>query len=186
MPHSKAEQLRIAERRAKVAQLYLQGIKQFEIAAQLGLEGAAGAMVVSRDLAAVRKAWAESATRDNSFAKGQLLSEIALLKRELWAAWDRSKQSKGGAPRPGDPRVVAQLLACLTQEAELLGLRAKPGEPPAVPQVVAFVVHPPPAGPSPANSQANGVTVDTDTAAVLPFTTRGKPPADDGEWERVE
>jgi hypothetical protein len=129
MPHSKREQQKVAERRARVAALYLQGYKQFEIAARLGLEGDAGAMVVSRDLAAVRKAPTTSALRDYDFAKGQLLAELALLKRELWASWELSRQGADGSPRPGNSRLAAQLLSCLTEEAALLGLRARPGEP---------------------------------------------------------
>src|SRR5262245_47236438 len=125
MPQSKREQLKVAERRARVAALYLQGHRQFEIVKILGLEGDAGAMVVSRDLAAVKKAHAASAVRDYDFAKGRLLSELSLLRRELWASWDLSRRGQDGAARPVDPRLAAQLLSCLVEEAALLGLRAK-------------------------------------------------------------
>jgi DNA-binding NarL/FixJ family response regulator len=49
MPHSKAEMLGIAERRATVAELLAEGKRQCEIAAALGLNK----MTVSRDIAAI-------------------------------------------------------------------------------------------------------------------------------------
>src|SRR5262245_7853990 len=116
MAQSKREQLRVAERRAEVARLYLQGMPQYEIARQLGRDGSAGQMMVSRDLAAVKKAWAAAACRDYDAAEGQLLCELALLKRGLWDSWELSRRGKDGQPRPGDPRLAAQLLSCIDEE----------------------------------------------------------------------
>jgi hypothetical protein len=189
MPQSRREQLRVAERRARVAALYLQGYKQFEIAARLGLEGDAGAMVVSRDLAAVRKAHTTSALRDYDFAKGQILAELALLKRELWASWELSRKAADGTPRPGDPRLAAQLLSCLDEEAALLGLRARPGEASTAPPVVAFRIHVPPASADGATVEGLVVPPQRQPAERLPNGLRelrpgGEPvdgPAEDGE-----
>jgi hypothetical protein len=141
MAVSKTEALRLAERRAKVVELYVMGLRQSEIAVRLGLAGPAGEMVVSRDLAAVKKAWADSAVRDWDQDRGRTLGEIAQVKREAWAAFERSKGPE--AKRDGNPRFLALVLDCISDEAELLGLKVAPGERPAPPPIVQFVVHRP-------------------------------------------
>jgi hypothetical protein len=140
MAISKADALRLAERRAKVVELYVTGLRQSEIAVRLGMPGPAGEMVVSRDLAAVKKAWADSAVRDWDLDRGRTLGEIAQVKREAWAAFGRSK---GKGKLDGNPRFLALVLDCLSDEAELLGLKVAPGERPAPPPIVQFVVHRP-------------------------------------------
>jgi hypothetical protein len=151
----------------------------------LGLEGSAGAMVVSRDLAAVKKAHTASAVRDYDFAKGQLLSELELLKKELWASWELSRRGKNGAPRPGDPRLAAQLLACLGQEVALLGLVPKNGtDLPTSPPVIGFRIHVPPGfGPT-----VDGIVAPPAAAGEqrLPCGFKELPPgADPAEYEWV-
>src|SRR5262249_43361791 len=81
MPQRKAEQLRVAERRAEVLRLHRLGLKQSEIVTRLGLAGAAGAMTVSRDLAAVQAQWKASAVRDYDTEKGRLLCELGAVRR---------------------------------------------------------------------------------------------------------
>jgi hypothetical protein len=86
------KRLEITERRRKVAALAVKGYNQKQIAQELGLPpGAAGQVMVSKDLQAVRKEWQQSAVKDFDGAKVQQLAKLAELERELWAAWERSK-----------------------------------------------------------------------------------------------
>jgi hypothetical protein len=97
-------------------------LKQFKITARLGLTGKAGRMMMSRDLAAVKKAHEKEATRTFAAARGQMIAELALLRKELWESWHLSRRGKDGNPRPGDPRLAAAILASLAAEAEVLDL----------------------------------------------------------------
>jgi hypothetical protein len=113
----------VTERRAKVSELLRKGLRQVEIAEALGLgRGAAARMLVSRDLQAVREAWKASGVRDYEADRARLLDEIALGKKEAWAAWDASKADKDGNPRPPDVRYFNALLDCWKREADILGL----------------------------------------------------------------
>jgi hypothetical protein len=143
MTHSKRETLAVARRRAKVAELYLQGVPQHEIATRLfGNAEAAARMTVSRDLAAVRKDAVQHSRRDYEAARGETLGELRLLRQKLWADYELTRRDKKGNARPGDPRLAAQLLACINEEAELLGLMPRRGtDPTTAPPVVAFVLH---------------------------------------------
>ncbi len=94
MAVSKSRALELAERRREVLRLYRTGMKQSDIAKELGLEGKAGEMAVSRDLAAVKEEWKASAVRDYDTEKGRILSELDGLKKETLAAWERSKANR--------------------------------------------------------------------------------------------
>lgn len=78
----------MAQRRARVATLYLAGKTQQQIAAEVGVSQ----MTVSTDLAALRKAWLASSLRDFDTMKAEELARLELLEREAWEAWSRSKQ----------------------------------------------------------------------------------------------
>jgi hypothetical protein len=143
MSHSRAETMRVEQRRAKVAALALRGLRPSEIATALGNDDAAGRVKVSQDLKAIRAEWAASAVRDFDAAKGKLLEELAMLRRELWVAWERSKQGRAGKQRDPDPRYAAALLHTMEVEADLLGFHARPGERPTSVPVVSFQIHGP-------------------------------------------
>jgi hypothetical protein len=64
MAHSRAETMRVEERRARVAALAIQGLRPSEIAARLGVGSAKGRVKVSQDLKAVRDAWKATPVRD--------------------------------------------------------------------------------------------------------------------------
>jgi hypothetical protein len=132
----KAGALRVAERRQQVAAHLLHGVPQHEIGRRLG-PGSRGIMTVSRDLAAVKDDWKQSAVREYDAAKGRLLAEVAHLKSELWASWDLSRKGKDGTPRPGDPRLAAQMLDCIPEVADLFGIRPQRGEQSSSPPVAA-------------------------------------------------
>jgi hypothetical protein len=84
----KNDRYRRHDRRKQVARLYLRGSSQTEIAHQLGCSQP----TVSNDLAAIRRDWLASATRDVEEATAQKLAEYAEAKKEAWRAWDKSKE----------------------------------------------------------------------------------------------
>jgi hypothetical protein len=123
MAHSRAETLRVEERRAKVASMALQGLRPSEIARRLGDDSAKGRVKVSQDLKAVREAWRASAVHDFAEAKGRLLAEIAEAKRAAWRAWRQSaRRGEDGKPRDGNVRFLNVLLDLFAKQAEILGL----------------------------------------------------------------
>jgi hypothetical protein len=119
MSHSRAETMRVEERRAKVAALALQGLRPSEIARRLFRDDSQRSRVkVSQDLKAVREQWKASGVRDYEADRGRLLAEIALAKREAWRSWRRSLRD--GAP--GNLKCLNLLLDLFAKEAEILGL----------------------------------------------------------------
>lgn len=104
----------IQQRRATISRLFLEGMTGREIAQHVNVSESQ----VSRDLKAISKAWRESALRDIDQKKARDLAEMDHIKRELWQAWNNSKQEKA------DPRFIAELLKTLKQVSELLGYHA--------------------------------------------------------------
>lgn len=95
MPISKQKEIEMEERRAKIAELTLKGVPQVEIARRLGMNTSSGsrtgAAKVSQELKKIRAEWKESTLQNYDALKARQLAEIALLKRELWQAWEDSK-----------------------------------------------------------------------------------------------
>lgn len=133
--------------RRRIADLYLQGYLQAEIAAELRL----GQATISRDLAALHKEWLTSALLDFDQAKAQELAKIDRLEREYWTAWERSKEDaetvteRGKGTRPegeerarpqqfertmqrkgqvGDPRFLGGVQWCIERRCKILGIDA--------------------------------------------------------------
>ena len=139
--------------RARIAELYLRGRKQWEIGQELGLSQ----QMVSYELGIIRKQWMESAVRDFDEAKGRELDRIDHLEREAWDAWERSKrfrvttvngmEEKQAGPvgdgaeagsrtetklreetrktdQVGDPRFLEKVAWCIDQRCKILGLHA--------------------------------------------------------------
>ena len=131
---SKKTALKLAKRRAQVADLYHSGLKQYEIAKKLKVNE----MMISRDLDAIQKGWEEAAIRDFNLEKGRILCELAHWRRELSASCEESKKKRGY----GNPRFADLALVALAQEAEILGITGN-GEPSTAPPVVGFRVHQP-------------------------------------------
>ena len=86
-PKPRRDKVEIANRRQKVAEFYLRGMYQADIAAEVGVDQA----TISRDLAGLRKEWLQSALVDINEAKAKELAKIDQLEVEYWAAWERSK-----------------------------------------------------------------------------------------------
>lgn len=80
----------ITRDRLRIAELYLAGKKQVEIAKLLGLDQS----TVSRDLSFLHREWQLQATHHIDEAKALELAKIDQLERTYWAAWERSCQEK--------------------------------------------------------------------------------------------
>ncbi|HUE74826.1 MAG TPA: hypothetical protein VMP01_28420 [Pirellulaceae bacterium] len=138
MPASRHKQLQTAQRREKVADLYLQGHKQMAIAEMLGV----GQGTICEDLKRVRQEWLESSVRNFDVAKEKELQKLDRVEREAWAEWDRSKQpaqsavvtgedankrtTKSVKNQTGDPRYLDVIHKCIAQRRAILGLDALP------------------------------------------------------------
>jgi len=127
-----------AERRPKVATLYLKGWNQTSIAQQFGVTQA----TISKDLKAIRKEWLESSIRDFDTLKEQELKRIDVLEREYWKQYEASQDAKettskeaidiGGkkrhkvrttsTQRDGDPRYLQGIQWCIEQRCKILGI----------------------------------------------------------------
>lgn len=90
MTQSERSTTEVAHHRKIIAQRYLRGDYQADIARDLGI--AQG--TVSKDLAAIRAAWLKSAVRDFDALKAQEIAKIDEIEREAWLAWERSKKDK--------------------------------------------------------------------------------------------
>lgn len=133
----------------EVARLYLQGMTQAAIAAQLSKDSSRSYTVtqrtISRDMEVVRKRWLDSSLRNFDAAKAQELAKIDNLEREAWESWHRSIGTRrvtstgretGGRDGNkdkaqvrtedmlGDPRYLAQIQSCIDRRCKLLGLDA--------------------------------------------------------------
>lgn len=120
-----------------MADLYLQGWLQVDIAAELGINQS----TVSRDLKALHKVWLKAALLDFNEAKARELAKVDRLEREYWRAWQRScedaetmrqegdasgvdkivKTAKGQA---GDPRFLSGVQWCIEKRCKILGIEA--------------------------------------------------------------
>lgn len=72
--------------RLAIAEMYLAGKRQMEIAEKLNLNQA----TISRDIAALHKEWRLQAAQRVDTYKAQELAKIDQLERTYWAAWERS------------------------------------------------------------------------------------------------
>lgn len=76
-----------SDRRVLVAELYLKGKFQSQIAAQVGVTQ----QQVSADLKTVRAAWLQAGIRDFDAIKSEQLAKLDHLETVAWDAWERSK-----------------------------------------------------------------------------------------------
>lgn len=134
----------VEQRAAQVAQLYLQGKTQHEIAQIVGVQQPR----VCKDLKLIREEWRAARVADFDEAKDRELARIDHIEREAWAAWGRSvgqrktttREMDGSAPpgsapspakvtvkteeQPGDPRFLERVQWCVDQRCKVLGLYA--------------------------------------------------------------
>jgi predicted transcriptional regulator len=133
---TKNETTAIQRRRATVADLYIQGWLQAEIAHHVGVTQS----TVSTDIKTIQGQWRASAIRDFDILRERELRKLDRLEREAWAAWERSqkpaqealistngsdqKTVKKVAEQTGDPRFLEQVHKCILSRRALLGLDA--------------------------------------------------------------
>ena len=131
----------IARDRRRIADAYLRGCLQADIAIELGLSEA----TISRDLQVLHGEWLKSGLIDYNRAKAQELAKVDALEREYWGAWERSKgkairmrgQKKVNGQtivntteadnRDGDSRFLAGVQWCIERRCKILGIDA-PGK----------------------------------------------------------
>lgn len=130
--------------RVTISRMSLQGKTLQEIANFLELDRS----MIGRELKAIRSEWKASSLRDFDESRGQKIAELELIKSELWQSWQESKQQKestlkeqiasleGGTEEAdkrvkiatrqqtatGDAAYLSGILACVKEEAKLLGL----------------------------------------------------------------
>ncbi len=130
----------VTERRSRVADLYLEGFTQPEIAARVGISQSQ----VSRDLKFCSKKWQEEAKEAIEEIKAKDLVKLDRLERKYHIGWRRSiekqktdrtktsvsdgklttESSSEEKTHIGDPRFLDGVLKCLTRRAEILGYDA--------------------------------------------------------------
>ncbi len=136
MGRTPQEDFRIEQRRQQVADLYLKGSTQAQIARQLGVAQS----TVSADLKAIRREWRDSRIRDFDEAVAIELKKLEHLEREAWWGWERTQQpaestkvtqdgsgkkaEKTVKQQQGNPRFLEQVHRCIAGRRTLLGLDA--------------------------------------------------------------
>lgn len=124
--------------RRRIAESYLKGKYQVDIAAELGLDQS----TISLELKKIQKDWHKESLFDFNTAKQKELAKIDLLELTYWDAWEKSKLDKktvsskrrGQEPdveqtaraesNSGDPRFLQGIQWCITKRCEILGFDA--------------------------------------------------------------
>ena len=141
MAVTRARKTELAQRRKQVAELYVQGWTQIQIAEKLEIVQS----TVSEDLKRLQKEWRESRLRDFDAARELEIQKLDRLEREAWAAWERSQKPSQSAEfkdddantptkkrvknQNGDPRFLIVVHQCIASRRALLGLDALPALP---------------------------------------------------------
>jgi len=129
--------LKIAERRRDVAELYLAGHTQVEIAHKWRVTQA----TISYDLKYIQAEWLKSAMLDFDRLKARELARIDRLEREYWRAWYESRgahektvtmrtEGQGAYTKAqvereelaGDPRFLGGVQWCVEQRLKIFGV----------------------------------------------------------------
>lgn len=135
----KVRTARIAQRRDKVASMYLSSRTQSEIAEAVGVTQ----RTVSNDLSALQKQWQINAVQSFDKVKAKELAAIDRLEREYWTSWlasqapkettgaeqstgesVRTKTSVRTQQRDGDPRFLEGVRWCIQKRCDIMGLNA--------------------------------------------------------------
>src|SRR5690348_16583838 len=98
MPTKPNKKVERARRRKDVAELYVQGWTQQQIADHFQLCQA----TVCLDLKVLRKEWRESSVRDFDTLREVELQKLARVEKEAWSAWDRSQRPAQSAVVHGE------------------------------------------------------------------------------------
>lgn len=143
MPGKRRSRSQLERDRRRIADLYLRGRLQVDIAQELGISQ----QTVSLELKALHREWLASALIDVDRAKAKELAKVDRLEQEYWTAWERScedaetvtEKGKGasGKDKPtefektiqrkgqaGDPRFLQGLQWCIERRCKILGIDA--------------------------------------------------------------
>ena len=140
MPGRRRGASEIARDRQRIADLYLRGWMQVDIAEEVGLSQS----TVTRDLKALQAEWIKSSLIDYDKAKAREIAKIDNLERIYHAAWRRScedaetvrkkKAEVGGVERKelvstakgqsGDPRFLNGIQWCIERRCKIMGIDA--------------------------------------------------------------
>jgi transcriptional regulator with XRE-family HTH domain len=137
----------IASRRQQVAEMYLRGLYQSDIAEKLGVDQS----TISRDLSELRKEWLERSINHIDQKKAIELAKLDRLEVTYWEAWERSRENaevetteqigkrgkdEGGIiperirktkrveGQSGNPAFLEGVLKCIVQRCKILGIEA--------------------------------------------------------------
>ena len=143
----KRSKVQIKQDRTQIAQLYMQGKSQTEIAQKLGL----CQQQISYDLKAIQTEWQKDTTLALDAYTARELAKLDHTERRYWEAWERSieefrsrtikakgikadqkiqakpeqaEQTIYTENRCGDPRFLDGVLKCIERRCKLLGLDA--------------------------------------------------------------
>jgi hypothetical protein len=143
MARNKRTKFEIERDRNRIAAMYLRGMYQSEIAAELGVSQPQ----ISYDLKAIQAQWRATTTLDLDEAKQREIARIDELERTYWQAWEESKgertrqsQESGGVDHRGQPIIKKRSLTkesmlgnpaylvgvqwCISERCKLLGIYA--------------------------------------------------------------
>jgi DNA-binding transcriptional regulator LsrR (DeoR family) len=99
-------------RRKKVAEMYLQGMQQMQIAEVFGISQQA----ISKDLKVIYRLWRQSTLTDFNEMKHRELLKIDNLEMTYWNAWNKKNEESK------DPKYLQGVQWCISKRMELLGL----------------------------------------------------------------
>lgn len=140
MASKKRTKFQIEADRERITSLYLRGVRQVDIAAELGVSQPQ----VSYDLKKIQEQWRKRTAIDLDEAKQRELARIDELEREYWNAWRRSlgdfkkkrtetrENSKGSfststveiSEMGGNPSYLAGIQWCISERFKVLGIYA--------------------------------------------------------------
>jgi hypothetical protein len=100
--------------RKRVAELYLKGRLQVEIAEELGVDQS----TISRDIDYLIDEWQADSINAIDIALGRELAKINLLEETYWTEWQTSKEPNARV----DPRFLQGVQWCVNRRIKLLGL----------------------------------------------------------------
>ena len=107
-----------------IAELYLQGWYQVDIAQKIGVSQGQ----ISQDLKVIRRRWREDTAIDFDEALLQELARISQLERTFWESWyasfPRDKNGKELENATGNTRHLNGVKWCITERCKILGLYA--------------------------------------------------------------
>jgi hypothetical protein len=113
MAKKQCRNVKLEERRKKVAELYIRSMTEEQVADKLGCSRS----TIHRDIQAVRAEWRAEMLESVGDAIAVELSRIEEARREAWAAWEESvKKGKRNS------RFLTVVLECGDRIAKLLGL----------------------------------------------------------------